>query len=157
MDRRKFIGASVGMVAALSIPTMSSWRELLPSGYWADFSRENIMFKGKLVERIIVMTRIRKRQFAIAFINNDESQFDRRMDSLRFSLNCAIYQQDEKDGITTYKWDEVAGRIENYSEYFDERKGILMGKWLKFPMKPQKRPPAQSYRPRPKRDTGRKR
>ena len=32
-----------------------------------------------------------------------------------------------------------------------------MGKWLNFPMKPQKRPPAQSYKPTPKRDTGRKR
>ena len=121
MDRRKFIGASVGVAVALSIPTMSSWRELLPSGYWADFSRENIMFEGKLAERISVSSYIRRRVFQIAFINDDESQFDRRMDSLRFCLNCSIYEQDEKDGITKYKWDEVTGRIENYSEYFEER------------------------------------
>ena len=129
MDRRKFIGASVGVAVAASIPaiTQDSWRERLPSGHWADFYRDNIMFEGALAERISVTTRIRKRQFAIAFINDDESQFDRRMDSLRFSLNCAIYEQDEKDGITKYKWDEVAGRIENYSEYFDERNRYFDG------------------------------
>ena len=129
MDRRKFIGACAAVTVAVSVPTAKSdsWRELLPSGHWADFYRENALFKGKLVERISVMTRIRKRLFAVAFINDDQSQFDRRMDSLRFCLNCEIYKQDEKDGITKYKWDEVAGRIENYSEYFDERNRYFDG------------------------------
>ena len=97
-----------------------SWREYLPinqlcsnsamllqNGYWIDFSRENIMFEGSLVERVKAQSRIRKTTLSLGFINNDASKFDSRLESLRFSMCQSIYLQDEKDGFIKHTYADV--------------------------------------------------
>ena len=108
MDRRKFIGVGAGAIIAMSIPKVSidSWQERLPSGIWATFTQGkkewHSVNNSEFLETINSSYKQRGKKYQFGFINDDESKFDRRMESLKFSMNTSIHRLDGKDGILKY-------------------------------------------------------
>lgn len=125
MNRRKFLLAAASVPLVAYIPQFNNWCEVMPSGQWVHFCRESSPY---LADKIVAYWTRRGTEFGLGFIDDCDS--DRKMKSLKFSINCTIYHLDERDGFLKYKF--IYGRlntpekladnsrsIDEYKKYFD--------------------------------------
>ena len=86
-------------------------------GQWVHFTHKFSSHGKEVIEGRFML---RGEEYAIGFIDDgDLVTYNRRLDSLRFSIKQTILRKDEDAGLTKYKWADVSGP-EQVKEYFDE-------------------------------------
>jgi len=118
MNRRKFLISAAVATAAASVPVLAfgkeklttdglgeAWTEYLPSGYPVAFFRQG--------NSVVGLIRNFGQDYSLGIIfPDDQSEFERRMNSLRFSLSMTHYRADLKEGLIT-------DSFEDYQKYTD--------------------------------------
>lgn len=125
MNRRELLSGMAGGFVIASLPValtqFSEWKVLTPSGHWVYLSRETTELAGPTV---VGRMWLRGAEYALGFMDDGEN-YDNRMKALMHSFNATIYHQDEKAGLTKYRWEDdlsmadAIKRNEEGATYFD--------------------------------------
>lgn len=131
INRRGFIGATAAVLAVASIHE-NGWWETSPTGCWIHFYPD---MNDAGEQSLVGAFKLRQHEHVLGFLTEGSiKQYDRRLRSLRVSINQTIQILDEKDGLTKYKWKDIRElphsevKQEAYINYFaDYRKYIPLG------------------------------